>query len=518
MTQLLAKRPVVLMILDGFGYCESGEFNAINAANTPTWDNLWATRPTALLKCSGSAVGLPDGQMGNSEVGHLHLGAGRLLAQTFTQLNNEVETGAFKKNSILCKAVKGVVDNNKALHVIGLLSPGGVHSHESHIQAMLEMAVEQGVKTLYLHAILDGRDTPPQSAQASLEKMDAVFARLGVGKTASLIGRFYAMDRDNRWDRVQLAYDLLTSGNAEYSASCALSGLAASYERKEFDEFVLPTSIHAEGEAAVKIQDGDSVVFMNFRSDRTREITRAFTEQGFNEFSRDAVPALSEYVCLTKYHEDFDLPVAYPPTLIKNTFGEILAQQGLKQLRIAETEKYAHVTFFFNGGIDAPNEGEDRVLIPSPNVKTYDLQPEMSAPELTDKLVEAVESGKYDAIITNYANCDMVGHTGNFDAAVKAVETIDRCVERLVSALEKVGGEVFITADHGNAEQMTDATTGQTHTAHTTNPVPFIYVGRGGATLEANGDLADVAPTLLKAMGLQPSAEMSGHSLLHLED
>ncbi|HIG79154.1 MAG TPA: 2,3-bisphosphoglycerate-independent phosphoglycerate mutase [Cycloclasticus sp.] len=517
MTQHLAKRPVVLMILDGFGYSASGEFNAINAANTPTWDKLWATRPKALLDCSGSAVGLPDRQMGNSEVGHLHLGAGRLLAQTFTQLNKEVESGAFKQNTVLCDVVSDVVERETALHVVGLLSRGGVHSHEDHIQAMLEMAAEKGVRKLYLHAILDGRDTPPQSAQASLEKMDALFARLGVGKTASLIGRFYAMDRDNRWDRVQLAYDLLAQGKAAYSAISAVDGLEASYAREEFDEFVLPTSLHADGEAAVQIQDGDSVVFMNFRSDRTREITRAFTELGFNEFTRDVVPVLSQYVCLTKYHADFDLPVAYSPMSVKNGFGEILAQQGLKQLRIAETEKYAHVTFFFNGGVDEPNEGEDRVLIPSPNVKTYDLQPEMSAPELTDKLVEAVESGKYDAIITNYANCDMVGHTGNFDAAVKAVETIDSCIARLVEVLEKVDGEVFITADHGNAEQMTDAGTGQSHTAHTTNPVPFVYVGRA-ARLETTGDLADVAPTLLKAMGLEPSADMSGHSLLHLEE
>jgi len=392
-----------------------------------------------------------------------------------------------------------------------------VHSHEDHIQAMLEMAAEQGVKKLYLHAILDGRDTPPRSAQASLEKMDALFERLGVGKTASLVGRFYAMDRDNRWDRVQPAYDLLTQGGSGFVAKSAVSGLLSSYQREEYDEFVLPTRVQADGEEAVTICDGDSVVFMNFRSDRTRELTRAFTEQGFDEFTREVVPNVQQFVCLTQYHEGFGLPVAYPPTLVENGFGEILAKKGLKQLRIAETEKYAHVTFFFNGGVDEPNEGEDRVLIPSPNVKTYDLQPEMSAPELTDKLIEAINSEKYDAIITNYANCDMVGHTGNFHAAVKAVETIDICIARLLEALEKVGGEVFITADHGNAEQMTDPKTGQTHTAHTTNPVPFVYVGRS-ATLDSTGDLADVAPTLLAAMGVSPSDEMSGHSLLHLDE
>lgn len=515
MKQDLAKRPIVLMVLDGFGYSESDEFNAINAAHTPTWDNLWATRPKALLDCSGSAVGLPDLQMGNSEVGHLHLGAGRLLAQTLTLLNNEVKSEDFKKNAVLCNVVEGVVKKHKALHVIGLLSPGGVHSHEDHIQAMLEMAAEKGVKKLYLHAILDGRDTPPQSARASLEKMDATFKRLGVGETVSLIGRFYAMDRDNRWDRVQLAYDLFTSATAQYVADSAVSGLQSSYAREEFDEFVLPTRICAQGEDAVCIEDGDSVVFMNFRADRTREITRALTQTSFDDFKRNTTPVLDQYVCLTQYHADFDLPVAYPPTSVDNGFGEVLAKKGLKQLRIAETEKYAHVTFFFNGGVDKPNEGEDRILVPSPSVKTYDLQPQMSAPELTDKLVEAVESKKYDAIITNYANCDMVGHTGNFDATVKAVETIDTCIARLLEALSKVGGEVFITADHGNAEQMADAQTGQSHTAHTTNQVPFVYVGRP-ATLSSSGNLADVAPTLLRAMGVAPPKEMSGSSLLHL--
>ncbi len=340
---------------------------------------------------------------------------------------------------------------------------------------------------------------------------------MGVGKTASIVGRFYAMDRDNRWDRVQAAYDLLSKGHADFVADSAADGLLASYEREEFDEFVLPTRIQSSDAPPVTIADDDSVVFMNFRSDRTRELTRAFTEQGFDAFERGVVPTLNEFVCLTKYHEDFNLPVAYPPMTIENSFGEVLAKKGLKQLRIAETEKYAHVTFFFNGGVDAPNEGEDRILVPSPNVKTYDLQPEMSAPELTDKLVVAIESGKYDAIITNYANCDMVGHTGNFDAAVKAVEAIDVCIAQLVEVLEKVGGEVFITADHGNAEQMIDPSTGQCHTAHTTNPVPFVYVGRP-ATLESTGNLADVAPTLLAAMGLSPADEMRGHSLLHLEE
>lgn len=511
----LAPKPVVLMILDGFGYSESTQFNAINAAKTPVWDALWSTHPHALLDCSGSAVGLPDRQMGNSEVGHLHLGAGRLLAQTFTRLNNDVDSGEFKNNSVLSDMVKNVVLDNTALHVIGLLSPGGVHSHENHIQTMLEMAAEKGVTKLYLHAILDGRDTPPRSAQASLDKIDEMFSRLGVGKTASIIGRFYAMDRDNRWDRVQLAYDLMSAGKSQFKAASATAGLLASYCRDDADEFVLPTSICSDGEEPVAINNGDSVVFMNFRADRTRELTRAFTEKEFSEFPRKWLVSSDKFVCLTEYHEAFDLPVAYLPESISNSFGEVLAKQGLRQLRIAETEKYAHVTFFFNGGVDTPNDGEDRILIPSPDVKTYDLQPEMNAPELTDKLVEAILSKQYDAIITNFANCDMVGHTGNFDAAIKAVETIDTCIERVVEAIQAVGGEVFITADHGNAEQMTDPTTGQTHTAHTTNPVPFLYVGRD-ARLLPTGDLADVSPTLLAAMGVDKPADMTGHSLLVL--
>jgi len=513
MTQKGPIKPVVLMILDGFGYSESDQSNAINTAKTPVWDDLWKRYPHSLLECSGSVVGLPDLQMGNSEVGHLHLGAGRLLAQDFTRINNDVASGEFSKNAVLRGLVEDVATEGKALHVVGLVSPGGVHSHESHIQAMLEMAAKAGVKKLYLHAILDGRDTPPRSAEASLVKMEQTFEQLAVGRIASIIGRFYAMDRDNRWDRVQLAFDLLGQGKSAHTVTNAVDGLNESYARDEGDEFVLPTSIVPEGAEAIGIEEGDSVVFMNFRSDRARELTRAFTEVGFDAFERDYIPQIKQFVSLTQYHEDFALPIAYPPQSISNGFGEVVAKHGLNQLRIAETEKYAHVTFFFNGGVDKPYTGEDRVLIPSPNVKTYDLQPEMSAAELTDKLIEAVNSGKYATIITNYANCDMVGHTGDFDAAVMAVETIDHCVGRLVDALQKVGGEVFITADHGNAEQMKNPQTGQVHTAHTTNPVPFLYVGRE-AELKPSGDLADVAPTLLSAMGLDASQEMTGHNLL----
>lgn len=512
--QLTAK-PVVLMILDGFGYSESTESNAIAAANTPVWDALWKSCPHTLLDCSGSSVGLPDLQMGNSEVGHLHLGAGRLLAQNFTRLNNDVASGAFNKNAVLSEVAKNTADSGKALHIFGLVSPGGVHSHESHIQAMLELAAEKGVKKLYLHAILDGRDTPPRSAEASLQKMDDTFNSIGVGKIASIIGRFYAMDRDNRWDRVQTAYDLMTLGKSDSIAATAVEGLKASYARDEGDEFVQATIIAEEGEAPTVIEDGDSIIFMNFRSDRARELTRTFTESGFDAFDRACVPKIQQFVTLTEYHEDFILPIAYPPQTVKNGFGETVANKGLNQLRIAETEKYAHVTFFFNGGVDKPYAGEERILIQSPDVKTYDLQPEMNAPELTDKIVKAIKSNKYSTIITNYANCDMVGHTGNFEATVKAVEAIDSAVGRVVEALKKVGGEVFITADHGNAEQMKSMTSDQPHTAHTTNPVPFLYVGRA-ATLRESGDLADVAPTLLHAMGLEASEEMKGRSLLQL--
>jgi len=505
------------MILDGFGYTESEQFNAVKAAKTPAWDDLWKHYPHTLLDCSGSSVGLPELQMGNSEVGHLHLGAGRLLAQTLTRLNDDVKTGRFAENPVLCQVVDQVIESDKALHIIGLVSPGGVHSHEQHIKAMLELAAQRGVKKLYLHAVLDGRDTPPRSAENSLQLMEDTFKETGVGRIASLVGRFYGMDRDNRWERVQLAYDLMTQGNGTHQANTAIEGLMAAYQRDENDEFVLPTSIVPVGDSAVEMADGDSVVFMNFRADRARELTQAMTTPTFDGFTRRVVPDLSQFVCLTEYHKDYGLPVAYRPQKIENTFGEVLAKQGLKQLRIAETEKYAHVTFFFNGGVEKPYEGEDRVLIPSPNVKTYDLKPEMSSVELTEQLVAAILSEKYDAIITNYANCDMVGHTGDFEAAVKAVEAVDTAIASVVEALQKVGGEVFITADHGNAEQMVDPQSGAAYTAHTTNPVPFLYVG-DSMVLKQQGDLADVAPTLLEAMNIPVPYEMTGCSLLQEKD
>lgn len=502
-------KPVVLLILDGFGYSESSESNAIKAAKTPAWDALLMSCPHTLIGCSGASVGLPDGQMGNSEVGHVHLGAGRLMPQDFTRINNEIENGEFYRNRVLCDAVDSAIDAGGALHLLGLLSPGGVHSHEEHIAAMVELAARRGMKKIYLHAFLDGRDTPPKSAEGALRKMEVKFAELGCGRVASLIGRFYAMDRDNRWERVESAYDLLLSGTAMFEAGTALEGLQQAYDRGETDEFVKPTIVGG----SASINSGDAVVFMNFRSDRARELTRALNEPGFDGFERKKIAQLSAFVTLTEYQQDFGYPVAYAPMSVKNGLGEYLSNQGKKQLRIAETEKYAHVTFFFNGGVDAPFEGEERVLIPSPNVKTYDLQPEMSAPQVTEKIVEAIESGHFDVIISNYANCDMVGHTGDFCAAVKAVEAVDQALSKIVEALRKVGGELLVTADHGNVEQMKDPETGQPFTAHTVSPVPLLYFGREGGLYEG-GSLIDIAPTVLDVLGLEKPEEMAGRSLI----
>jgi 2,3-bisphosphoglycerate-independent phosphoglycerate mutase len=503
----------VLLILDGFGYNEDEVGNAIHLARTPNWDRLWSSSPHALLDCSGGAVGLPDDQMGNSEVGHLHLGMGRLLAQDFTRINDAIKNGEFFANPVLNDAVDQALAGGKALHIFGLLSPGGVHSHELHIQAMAELAAKKGLDKIYIHAFLDGRDTPPKSAGESIRAMEAKLAELGAGKIADLVGRFYVMDRDNRWERVSKAYDLLVHGRPEFTAASALEGLEAAYARGETDEFVQTTAVVAEGEEPVKIEDGDAIVFMNFRADRAREISRALNEPDFSGFERVRVPRLSYYATLTEYQEDFPFPVAYPPAPIANGLGECLSKLGLKQLRLAETEKYAHVTFFFNGGQETPFEGETRILVPSPKVKTYDMQPEMSAPEVTDHLVQAIESQAYDVIICNYANCDMVGHTGIVDAAVKAIETIDQALGRIMEALQKTGGEMLVTADHGNVEQMVDPATGETLTAHTVCPVPLVYAG-GSGQLADGGNLADIAPTLLAIMGLTPPAEMTGRVLL----
>ncbi len=507
-------KPMVLIILDGWGYSEDPDYNAIAAARKPVWDRLWQQYPHNLIRTSGAAVGLPGDQMGNSEVGHLNLGAGRVVYQEFTRVSRSIKTGSFFSNATLTDAVDLAVDAGKAVHILGLLSPGGVHSHEEHIHAMAKLAVERGAKRVYLHAFLDGRDTPPRSAAASIQAMEEKFREFGGGRFASIIGRYYAMDRDHRWPRIQAAYDVITQGKADYEAPDALTGLEMAYAREESDEFVKATRIVPPGSAPVRVEDGDVVVFMNYRSDRARQITRPFIEPGFDGFERAVVPRLGRFVSLTEYNSEFDVPVAFPPERLKNVFGEFLSKQGMRQLRLAETEKYAHVTFFFNGGVEEPFEGEDRILVPSPMVATYDLQPEMSAPEVTDRLIEAIESGTYDVIVCNYANPDMVGHSGNFDAAVKAIEAVDSCLGRVLEALHKVGGEALITADHGNAEQMRSRETGQAHTAHTSNPVPLVYVGRA-ARLDT-GSLADVVPSMIYLMGMEQPLEMTGRPLVEL--
>jgi len=503
-------KPLVLIILDGFGHSESPEYNAIYAANTPVYDRLRASQPHGLISGSGMDVGLPDGQMGNSEVGHMNLGAGRVVYQDFTRVTKAIRDGEFFSNPVLTGAVDKAVGAGKAVHILGLLSDGGVHSHQDHLIAMAELAAQRGAEKIYLHAFLDGRDTPPRSAKSSIELLDETFAKLGKGRIASLIGRYFAMDRDNRWDRVAAAYNLIVDSVADYTADTALAGLEAAYTREENDEFVKATRI---GEA-VKVEDGDAVIFMNFRADRARELSRAFVEPDFNEFPRARLPKMAAYIGLTQYSAKIPAPAAFAPSSLDNVLGEYLAKNGKTQLRIAETEKYAHVTFFFSGGREEPFEGEERILIPSPKVATYDLQPEMNAPEVTDRIVEAIEQQRFDVIIVNYANGDMVGHTGVFEAAVKAVEALDTCVGRIVEALDKVDGEALITADHGNVEQMEDACTGQAHTAHTTEPVPFIYVGKRKVKVREGGVLADVAPTMLKLLGLEKPVEMTGTSIL----
>ena len=507
-------KPVVLVILDGFGYNESSEYNAIAAANAPTWKHLWASCAHTTLSCAGETVGLPDDQMGNSEVGHLHLGAGRLINQDFTAVNKAIRDGSFFELPALVQAAETAKTNGKALHIFGLLSPGGVHSHDLQIQAMAELAVRRGVSKVYMHAFLDGRDTPPQSAEGPIKGLEEKFKALGVGRIATICGRFYAMDRDNRWDRVEKAYDLIVAGEPECTAASALEGLHEAYARGETDEFVQATSIVGPGEKPIHLEDGDVVVFMNFRADRAREITKAINDAEFSGFERKVVRKLGAYVTLTEYHQDFNYPMAFPPQSITNTLGEVLSRNGLKQLRLAETEKYAHVTFFFNGGIDKPFEGESRILIPSPQVKTYDMQPEMSAGEVTDEMVKAIEGGEYDVIICNYANGDMVGHTGIMDAAVKAVETLDASLARITESLDKVGGSLLITADHGNVEQMIDPDTGVALTQHTTFPVPLVYRGTAKRALLEGGNLADIAPTLLDILGIAKPQEMTGRSLL----
>lgn len=517
MSQSTAKKPVVLVILDGWGYREAPEDNAIYHANTPTWDSLLKNHPNTLVSGSGLDVGLPEGQMGNSEVGHMSLGAGRVVYQNISRIDKAIADGEFQENPRYQAAIDSAINNDKAVHIFGLLSSGGVHSHEQHIFAMVDMAAKRGARKIYIHAFLDGRDTPPRSAKSSLQALQQQCEKLGCARIASIIGRYYAMDRDNRWDRVESAYQLLTEAKADYCYNNALDALAAAYQRDENDEFVSPSVIQADGEANASIGDGDSIIFMNFRADRAREITRAFVDTDFKGFTRSKTPKLAHFVMTTEYAGDIQADCAYPPETLSNSLGEWLEKHQKTQLRIAETEKYAHVTFFFSGGREALYQGENRELVASPDVATYDLQPEMSAPELTEKLCAAMTSGDYDAIICNFANGDMVGHTGVFSAAVKAAEAIDKCLTTIRDTALANDCDVLITADHGNCEQMHDYDADQAHTQHTTELVPFVYIGNRKVNInKSRGILADVAPTMLALMNLEQPAEMTGESLLSL--
>lgn len=501
------KKPLILMILDGFGIApEKG--NAIKAANKPNIDKLFAENPVTQIGASGMDVGLPDGQMGNSEVGHTNMGAGRIVYQELTRITKTINEDKLKENEAIVNAMDKALENGTALHLMGLLSSGGVHSHITHLYGILELAKEKGLENVYIHTFLDGRDVPPSSAAEFMDELLAKTKEIGVGKVATVSGRYYAMDRDNNWDRVEKTYAAMVYGEGE-KAECPVCAVKNSYDKGVTDEFVVPVVV--EGGAQVK--PNDSVIFFNFRPDRAREITRTFVDPEFKGFERKNGFFPVNFVCMTQYDATMpNVDVAFKPQALKNTLGEYVSNKGMTQLRIAETEKYAHVTFFFNGGVEKQYEGEDRILVKSPAVATYDLQPEMSAYEVTDKLVPAIESGKYDMIILNYANCDMVGHTGVFEAAVKAVEAVDTCVGRVVEAIKKMGGVALITADHGNADKMVDAD-GSPFTAHTTNPVPFCVVGYD-CQLREGGRLADIAPTMLQIMGLEQPAEMDGISLI----
>ena len=510
----MSKKPTVLMILDGYGLNNESKGNAVAMAKTPVMDKLMKEYPFVKGNASGMAVGLPDGQMGNSEVGHLNMGAGRIVYQELTRITKEIQDGTFFENPALLSAVKNCKENDSALHMFGLLSDGGVHSHNTHLYGLLELAKRNGLEKVYVHAFLDGRDTPPASGKEFAEQLEAKMAEIGVGKIASVAGRYYAMDRDNNYDRVKIAYDALTKGEGNKGTS-GPAAIQASYDNDKTDEFVIPTVIEENGAPVATIKDKDSVIFFNFRPDRAREITRAFCDDDFKGFDRERLDVT--FVCFSDY--DPTIPnkeVAFHKISITNTFGEWLAANNMTQARIAETEKYAHVTFFFNGGVEEPNEGENRILVNSPkDVATYDLKPEMSAYEVCDKLVDAIKSCEYDVIIINFANPDMVGHTGVEEAAVKAVEAVDECVGKAVDALLSVDGTMFICADHGNAEQLVDYETGEPFTAHTTNEVPFILVNYDPAyTLAEGGCLADIVPTLIATMGMEQPAEMTGKSLL----
>lgn len=509
----MSKQTTLLLILDGFGVNERCEANAVCEANKPHIDRIMKQYPTVKGYASGMAVGLPDGQMGNSEVGHLNMGAGRTVYQELTRITKAIADGDLFTNQALVKAMENCKKNNSALHLFGLLSDGGVHSHITHIYGLLEMAKKQGLEKVYVHAFLDGRDTPPTSAKGYMEALVAKMQEIGIGEIGSVSGRYYAMDRDNRWDRVEKAYRAIAEGQGE-TATDPVKAIADSYANNVNDEFVLPTVITKGGEALGRVETNDSIIFFNFRPDRAREMTRVFCDPEFASFERERKEVA--FTTFTQY--DITIPnkeVAFAPQTLSNTFGEYLAEKGKTQLRIAETEKYAHVTFFFNGGVEEPNLGEERKLIPSPKVATYDLQPEMSVPQVADELVAAIKSGKYDVIVANFANPDMVGHTGILEAAKKAIEAVDTAVGRVIGAIEETGGQAFICADHGNAEQMIDYNNNEPFTAHTTNPVPFILVNyKEGVTLREGGKLADIAPTLLEMMGMEQPLEMTGESLL----
>jgi 2,3-bisphosphoglycerate-independent phosphoglycerate mutase len=502
------RRPLTLMILDGWGYREPAPDNAISQANTPCWDRLWGQCPHSLLDTSGEAVGLPAGQMGNSEVGHMNIGAGRIVYQDFTRISLAIRDGSFARNDALCAGIDAAIRGGGTVHIMGLLSPGGVHSHNEHFEATIKLAHSRGARRIALHLFLDGRDTPPRSAAESIQSMQALQQQWESIRIHSVCGRYYAMDRDQRWDRVERAYRAIAGAESALKAGTALEALESAYARGENDEFVQPTVLAG----ARPVTDADSVLFINFRADRARELTRAFVEVPFTGFSRRHLQ-LAAFVCMTEYLDGLPVSVAFPPAGLPRLFGEIIAEQGLRQLRIAETEKYAHVTFFFNGGREEPYPREQRILIPSPKVATYDLQPEMSAPSLAQQLAAAIRSGQFDVIICNVANPDMVGHTGSMPAAMAAVEAVDRCLAEVVDAIGDVGGELMITADHGNVEQMLDPESGQALTAHTTNPVPLVLLGRSTA-LKPGGTLRDVAPTMLALLGIAQPKEMTGQSLL----
>jgi 2,3-bisphosphoglycerate-independent phosphoglycerate mutase len=508
----MSKKPVMLMILDGFGLTDKVEGNAVKAAYKPNFDKIYKSYPHTRLGASGLNVGLPEGQMGNSEVGHLNIGSGRIIYQELTRITKEIEEGNFFKNTAFIDAMDKAAKNNSSLHLLGLLSDGGVHSHIYHLKALLKLAKEKGLTKVYLHAFMDGRDTPPSSGIKYMTEIEDYMKEIGCGKVATVAGRYYAMDRDKRWERVELAYDAMVYGKGEMGSS-ALEVIEKSYHDNKTDEFILPTIILEDGVPTATIKDNDSIIFFNFRPDRAREITRALNDKEFDGFKRNNLSL--NYVCMTQYDKTIEnVEIAYKPESYTNTLGEYVSKKGMKQLRIAETEKYAHVTFFFNGGVEAPNEGEDRALIASPKVATYDLKPEMSCFEVTEELLNRIDSDVYDMIILNFANPDMVGHTGIFEAAKKAIEAVDVCIGKVVDRILEKDGTVFITADHGNAEQMIDYSTGDPMTAHTTDEVPFIYVSKDAKPLRDHGILADIAPTMLQVMKLEVPQEMTGESLI----